>query len=195
MILEKNGKYVKGRYTLSGGSVGLFEGKKIGRAKNLEKLQNEIAKQRVIIDDLNAQIKTRQQEVITHNANLKEALIRDTEREIQQLNNQVYACRTSWRTCRTIRPWCSSAWKIWMYSWSNPKPRLRACARSLALLMKALVKKPASWKKPNVQYRAIEVQYNEIAAQYNTLNLQVTRQQSKIQSLKQELQFKTNATE
>ncbi|HRN58436.1 MAG TPA: AAA family ATPase, partial [Agriterribacter sp.] len=32
VVLEKNGKYVKGRYALTGGSVGLFEGKKIGRA-------------------------------------------------------------------------------------------------------------------------------------------------------------------
>jgi len=33
VILEKTGKYVKGKYSLTGGSVGLFEGKKIGRAK------------------------------------------------------------------------------------------------------------------------------------------------------------------
>jgi chromosome segregation protein len=42
---EKTGKYVKGKYSLTGGSVGLFEGKKIGRAKNLEKLVKEIAAQ------------------------------------------------------------------------------------------------------------------------------------------------------
>jgi chromosome segregation protein len=45
VILEKHGKFVKGSYTLSGGSVGLFEGKKIGRAKNLEKLTEEITAQ------------------------------------------------------------------------------------------------------------------------------------------------------
>ena len=43
--LEKTGKYVKGKYSLTGGSVGLFEGKKIGRAKNLEKLIEEIVAQ------------------------------------------------------------------------------------------------------------------------------------------------------
>ncbi len=42
VILERHGKYVKGKYTLTGGSVGLFEGRKIGRAKNLEKLQEQI---------------------------------------------------------------------------------------------------------------------------------------------------------
>jgi chromosome segregation protein len=42
VVLEKNGKYVKGKYSLSGGSVGLFEGKRIGRAKNLEKMHDDI---------------------------------------------------------------------------------------------------------------------------------------------------------
>ena len=41
VVLEKSGKFVKGKYSLTGGSVGLFEGKKIGRAKNMEKLQEE----------------------------------------------------------------------------------------------------------------------------------------------------------
>ncbi len=44
VVIEKTGKYVKGKYSLTGGSVGLIEGKKIGRVKNLEKLQEGIAK-------------------------------------------------------------------------------------------------------------------------------------------------------
>ena len=50
IVLEKSGKYVKGKYTLTGGSVGLFEGKRIGRAKNLEKLREEIAAQEKIVN-------------------------------------------------------------------------------------------------------------------------------------------------
>ena len=46
VILEKHGKYVKGKYSLTGGSVGLFEGKKIGRAKNLEKMSQEVLPRR-----------------------------------------------------------------------------------------------------------------------------------------------------
>ncbi len=38
VVLEKTGKYVKGKYSITGGSVGLFE-EKIGRAKNLEKVE------------------------------------------------------------------------------------------------------------------------------------------------------------
>ncbi len=42
IFISENGKYTKRKFSLSGGSVGLFEGKRIGRAKNLEKLDKEI---------------------------------------------------------------------------------------------------------------------------------------------------------
>ena len=44
VLLEKSGKITRKRFSISGGSVGLFEGKRIGRAKNLEKLREEIKK-------------------------------------------------------------------------------------------------------------------------------------------------------
>ena len=48
VVLEKHGKYVKGKYHLTGGSVGLFEGKKIGRAKNW-KIEKQILAQEEVV--------------------------------------------------------------------------------------------------------------------------------------------------
>ena len=42
IFITQNGKFIKKQFSLSGGSIGLFEGKIIGRAKNLEKLKKEI---------------------------------------------------------------------------------------------------------------------------------------------------------
>jgi len=44
VFISKNGKYCRTKHSLSGGSVGLFDGKRIGRAKHLENLSSEIAK-------------------------------------------------------------------------------------------------------------------------------------------------------
>ncbi len=41
-FLSKSGSFLKTRVSISGGSIGLFEGKKIGRKKNLEKLESQI---------------------------------------------------------------------------------------------------------------------------------------------------------
>lgn len=43
-LLSKSGKYIKNKFSISGGAVGLFEGKRIGRAKNLEKLDKDVKK-------------------------------------------------------------------------------------------------------------------------------------------------------
>ena len=42
IFITESGKFIDRKFTISGGSVGLFEGKRIGRAKNLEKLEKEI---------------------------------------------------------------------------------------------------------------------------------------------------------
>ena len=91
MLLEKTGKYVKGKYALTGGSVGLFEGKKIGRAKNLEKLHEEITRQEAIVQQLKQDIQFKHNEVIAYNEQLKESAIKQAKDDISQLTNTVFA--------------------------------------------------------------------------------------------------------
>ena len=91
VILEKTGKYVKGKYSLTGGSVGLFEGKKIGRAKNLEKLAEKIAIQKEKVNDLKSVISHKSNEVIAFNQQLKENAIQETQQSINELINASYA--------------------------------------------------------------------------------------------------------
>jgi chromosome segregation protein len=79
VVIEKSGRYVKGKYSLTGGSVGLFEGKKIGRAKNLEKLQEEILSQNAVVELLKEEIQERHNEVIAFNEDLRESTLKNTE--------------------------------------------------------------------------------------------------------------------
>ncbi len=91
VILEKTGKFVKGKYAITGGSVGMFEGKKIGRAKNLEKLQAEIIVQNANVAALKMEIQAKHNEVISFNEQLKENLIKQTQQEINSLTNLVFS--------------------------------------------------------------------------------------------------------
>ena len=56
VYLAKSGKFNRTKVSLSGGSVGLFEGKRIGRAKNLEVLEQEIKDINAFIDQYNREI-------------------------------------------------------------------------------------------------------------------------------------------
>lgn len=192
VILEKHGKYVKGQYTLSGGSVGLFEGKKIGRVKNLEKLHEEIIAQQKIVDDFNEQIKEKHNTVIEHNANLNEQLIRDREREIQQMNNQLFGLQNKLENFHHNQAQAQKRLAEMQAQLEQVRSTVGTAHNDLASLSKQLSENTIQLEEAETAYRNIELEYNEINAQYNNLNLHLHRQQSKINGLKQELQFKSN---
>ena len=192
VILERHGKYVKGKYSLTGGSVGLFEGKKIGRAKNLEKLQEQITAQQAVVDDYNEQIKTRQNEVIAYNAELKENVIREQEREIQQWHNQLFGLQNKLESLHQAQSQSRRRLEDLNEQLAQNHTSVDKIRQELGQFNDSLNDHATQLQQTEQDYRQVEQQFNEIAAQYNNLNLMVTRQQSKIASLTQELQFKTN---
>lgn len=192
VVLEKHGKYVKGAYTLTGGSVGLFEGKKIGRAKNLEKLQEEIAAQQTVVDELSAQIQARHNEVISYNADLKENAIKQTEQEILQLNNQLFATVNKLENLHHSQAQAQNRIEDLQGQLDQTHASIAAVREELNALNDNLSSYASQLQEAEAAYADIEIGYNEINTQYNNLNLQVTREQSKINALKQELQFKSN---
>jgi chromosome segregation protein len=192
VVLERNGKYVKGSYTLTGGSVGLFEGKKIGRAKNLEKLQNEIATQQTIVDELNGKIQSRHNEVIAFNADLKENFIRQTEQEILGINNQLFNILNKLENLNYSQSQSQNRIEDLQGQLDEAHGSIESTRNQLNELNESLRSYSSQLQEAESSYNDIEIQYNEINTQYNNLNLQVTREQSKINALKQELQFKNN---
>jgi chromosome segregation protein len=192
VILERHGKYVKGKYTLSGGSVGLFEGKKIGRAKNLEKLQEEIASQQIIVDDFTAQIQARHNEVIAFNQDLREHAIRDAEREIQQLNNQLFGVQNRLENLHHSEAQSTKRLDELRGQLLQTQSSIETVRGELQGLNDSITDLATRLQDSETDYRKIEEEYNNINTEFNNLNLQVARQQSKIAALKQELHFKTN---
>ncbi|KGE13576.1 chromosome segregation protein SMC [Sphingobacterium deserti] len=86
VVLHPEGKFSKNLLGLSGGSVGLFEGKRIGRAKNLENLSKEIK-------ELNQQIETLQQreaDGIDQLATMRISSRRDTIDELRNMLNRLH---------------------------------------------------------------------------------------------------------
>jgi chromosome segregation protein len=191
-ILEKTGKYVKGKYAITGGSVGIFEGKKIGRAKNLEKLATEIEQQEAVVNKLKEQLATTQSLLVSLNANLKDGAIRQTQQEISQLNNQLFAIVNKLENLQ--------------FNEQKSVERLEDLNHQLQTNNDNIASTRAELEKYNTQlenladkialieqdYAMAEQDYLQATNTFNESNLQVTRQQSKVTALQQELDFKTN---
>lgn len=192
VVIEKSGKYVKGKYSLTGGSVGLIEGKKIGRVKNLEKLSEDIDRQHEVVEGLRAQIQARHNEVIAYSEDLREAALRETEREIQQLTNQVFALQNKIENLQSLQGSSLQRLEEMILQMEQTQQSVQGVRDDLAMLNEQLQSYQSRMTEANEAFQAAEQGYNEATQQYNEFNLNVTRQQSKINALKQELEFKTN---
>jgi chromosome segregation protein len=192
VVIEKNGKYVKGKYSLTGGSVGLFEGKKIGRAKNLEKLQEEILSQHAVVDLLKDEIQERHNEVIAFNEDLRENALRNTELEIQDLTNHVFSLHNKLENLHAMQSQSLQRQEELHYQVQQTHNSVEAARNDLKWLSEELLLQSNKLHEAEEIFRREESNYNEASHRYNDFNLQVTRQQSKIASQKQELEFRNN---
>ncbi len=192
IVIEKNGKYVKGKYSLTGGSVGLIEGKKIGRVKNLEKLQEEIGAQDAIVERLRSDIQARHNEVIAFNEDLRENAVKETEREIQQLTNQVFALHNKLENLHSMQTSSQHRLEELAHQMLQTQQSVEGVRNQLVDYNEQLHAFSSRIEESDASFRSSEASYNEALQQYNEFNLNVTRQQSKINALKQELEFKSN---
>ena len=194
IILEKTGKYVKGKYSITGGSVGLFEGKKIGRAKNLEKLMVTIQQQERVVDELKGQISKKHAEVLGFNEQLKEHVIRQTEQEILQLTNAVFASRNKIENLQASQASASARLMNFEDQLMEQQEAIASVRESLEKLSDQLSEAQAAIQTKEDYYKLAEAEYQQSAGQYNEGNISFTRQQSKITALEQELAFKQQQT-
>jgi len=94
VVLSKDGQIIKKEHSLFGGSVGLFEGKRIGRAKNLSILQSEIQKitknQKLIESYLVAE----KDKLAALTGSLQKEHIQELSTQINRLNNELISIKT-----------------------------------------------------------------------------------------------------
>jgi chromosome segregation protein len=192
IILERTGKFVKGKYTLTGGSVGLFEGKKIGRAKNLEKLLTDIQAQESVVSHLKEQIQTKHNSVLEFNELLKENEIRATEQSVNTLINDVFAIKNRLENLQAAH--IAAVAKLAEYAAKVNEEHAAIADTRVALeaLNISLQETQAKLESIELAYQAAEQAYHLASGEFNEMNLQLTKQQSKIESLQQEVVFKEN---
>ncbi|MBE7176740.1 MAG: chromosome segregation protein SMC [Mucilaginibacter polytrichastri] len=94
VLLGKSGRFSKTQITLAGGSVGLFEGKRIGRQKNLENLAKSIRTLETEIGRHNEQVGIFQGEIGTLKAATKRTEIQQQQQALNRLESELISLNT-----------------------------------------------------------------------------------------------------
>ncbi len=192
VILSKSGRFVQRKYSLSGGSVGLFEGKKIGRKKNLEVLDISIQNLERQEQRLSSKFYTLKEAYDKLKANIKRTEIDHEKRVINQLDQQKVSLMTKLESMENF-----------VRDAGKQKEDIQLVIKELKennqLIKDELKRKKEKGNKAKEQISAIDENYRKIAEQlseaseaYNRKNVAYIRQQNTVTTLRQELSFRQN---
>ncbi|WP_346317778.1 chromosome segregation protein SMC [Chitinophaga sp. YIM B06452] len=190
LITEQSGRMHRGKYSMNGGSVGLFEGKKLGRAKNLEKLDAEIRVLETNVADLKARLQAKHDEVLGYNSQLNENKINATREKVNQLNNQLFGLQNRIENFHHLIETGNKRLAEMEALLAANEQSISSVRDELDSLNDRVHQLHDSILEADRAAQEAEQQFNQANIQFNNQNLQHTRQQSKVQGLKQELDFK-----
>ena len=195
VFLSESGKYIKKKFSLSGGSVGLFEGKRIGRAKNLEKLEREIKELHKKVSTSRANLDQKLGELTKlKELSFKKAL-EESQARLQELNSDFVSVRTKKEQLAEL-----------LYSNANKREdilaRIASIEESLEEIQPQLVKEKALFEELNEQLIQVteEVEMiskvlSEKSQLFNQENITYIQQLNRVSSSEQEIEFKQAAFE
>lgn len=190
ILIEKSGKRYRSHYHLGGGSAGLFEGKKLGRAKNLEKLQEDISRLSQEVEELNTEIKQRHNQVLGYNSELNDQKLAQVREAVTQTQNKIFALENRSENFNYQVESNEKRLAEMRLNLSDTEANLQEARGELEGLAESLQQARELIETSEKDYQLAEHQYNLDNAQFNNLNLQSIRQQSHVQSLTQDLEFK-----
>jgi chromosome segregation protein len=189
-FITKSGKLTKRRFSLSGGSVGLFEGKKIGRAKNLEKLEKEIK-------ELTGKLNETRESLVLRQTDLEKLRNNKIRVQIEEMLDNIRQVNEEYVSFRTKREQFSQML-------SNSDLRREDILEKIDTLLKELDELKPKATQLNLEVQQQEEQLSELteklatqnellsqkSAAFNEQNIAYHQQENRVKSIEQEIRFK-----
>jgi chromosome segregation protein len=195
VLIGKSGKFNKSKYTMAGGSVGLFEGKRIGRAKNLENLAKEIKGIENQLNGLKIRVDDLQSKLAAFKASTKTAELNEQQMIINRLNTELITVKTRQEQYQTfiensLNRKEDIARKIATITeeMQNLHPLLAELKTQKQIQNDLLIEKQATFNELN-EY--VSVQSNA----YNQENIRFHQQQNKVSGLVKDLDYRDTQQE
>jgi chromosome segregation protein len=194
-ILSKSGSFIRRKFSVSGGSVGLFEGKKIGRKKNLEILDNSIKKLEREENRFSTafyQLTSKIENLKTGNNNQQ---IHQERNALNQLVQERVSLATRLENFQTFIDEADAKFK-------KSSEAIKALELSNTTIEKDLVDKMKVVSGVKEQISNMDGSYREVAeelsmasANFNQKNIAFIQQQNKVGALQRELTFREKQLE
>lgn len=201
VIISQSGNFLRQKYSIGGGSIGLFDGKRTGKFRNLEKLAEELKQQELIIEQYRDQVKHAEIELEDLKKNIQETnqFISTQENEFVRLNGQVNTLQSNRdfvtnnlehlkKNSNRLEEDANTIKKLLDEEQNNPEFSPSILKERLENLVQQL----------NIQQeQSIQLQHesNEKSQLFNQQNIVLLQQQNRIQNIIRDIGYKSNQSD
>lgn len=193
IFITESGKFIKRKFSISGGSVGLFEGKRIGRAKNLEKLEKEIKELQKKISSTRSNLDGKVSDLMKLKEISYRASLESLRNEINEINQEYVSVRTKKEQLTEML--------------SSNANRREDILERVGLLEEEMIDIKSQLSEEQIDFKNLEEEMAEVDEQlhresetlslksnlYNQENIQYHQQVNQVDRLEQEVSFKQSA--
>jgi chromosome segregation protein len=194
-FITKSGKVTKRRFSLSGGSVGLFEGKKIGRAKNLEKLDREIKELTKKVDDIRHSLIDRQRELERLRNNTLKQQIEEAQSAIKLVNDEFISVRTKQEQFSNLLNSADLRKEDILEKIETLSQELEELRPKSELARQELAHHDERLKTITIELNTQNELLSQKSGSYNEQNISFHQQENRVKSVDQEIRFKQESME
>ncbi|MBS4071112.1 MAG: chromosome segregation protein SMC [Algoriphagus sp.] len=195
VFLSETGKYTKRKFSISGGSVGLFEGKRIGRAKNLEKLDKEIKELGKKVSTTRSNLDQKLSDLLKLKEVSYKKALEESQVAINELNSAYVSIRTKKEQLAELLS--SNANKR-----EDILDRIATLEESLTAIQPRLAEEKEQFdglaEQVALLTEEVEAENKRLAEKsqtFNQENITYIQQVNRVNNLEQEIEFKQNAFE
>jgi chromosome segregation protein len=191
-VLTRSGRFIRRPFSVSGGSVGLFEGKKIGRKKNLEVLEKAI-------EAAELQARAIEKELYQERNKLNELRQRRVDKDIQEKQRELSRLQQKRAGLRARVDSFQNYFTETQAKNDHLDKQVKEIIKTNAVIVRDLEKSQANVESMREQlagtdgnYRQLSEQLSEASAAYNQQNIQYIQQQNQVETLEREVNFRRN---
>lgn len=190
VVLSGSGKFSKSKTGMSGGSVGLFEGKRIGRVKNLEILAREMKILEASINTLKRSVEQETLKLGTLRSSSQSSLLQQIQHDINRLTNEHISVKTR-----------QEQYIAFIENSQNREQdielKITSISNELLNADPQLLELKTNKQIHNDQLIALQQEFTELAelvsvksSHYNQENIRFHQQQNKVSGLEKDLEYR-----
>ncbi len=193
-LLSSNGAFIRRKFALSGGSVGLFEGKKIGRKKNLEILEKDITKKEKEEQALIHKIQNLREELEKLKNEDLQARINVEKDELNKINQDKITLESKLENFNSYKKETSE--KI-LFAGEKLTQLHEEYKNNLELLNSKSLDSTAlkeHFDKQDSTFKEAATKMSDASGKFNEQNIEYIKQQNKLSTLVRELSYRDAQT-